>query len=99
MFSMYKPVAVALLGVGLGLGAWGTLEAALDRDAPQPLAPTTQPGGEKHPEMHRALRALRNARKDLDLAAHDYAGHRVAALKAVDDAIKEIEDGLKSEVK
>jgi hypothetical protein len=47
-----------------------------------------------HPEMHRALRALENSKRDLEKAAHDYGGHRAKALELTDQAIREIHEGL-----
>ncbi len=49
-----------------------------------------------HPEMHHALRALENAKRDLEKAAHDYGGHRAKALELTDQAISEIKEGLES---
>jgi hypothetical protein len=53
---------------------------------------------ERHPEMHEAMRALRHAKETLNKdAAHDFAGHRVKAIEHIDQAIKEIEEGLQSD--
>ena len=38
--------------------------------------------GERHPHIHAAVKALHKAKKDLKTAAHDFGGHRVAALAA-----------------
>jgi len=46
---------------------------------------------ERHPEIGAALEALRAAKGHLESAAHDFHGHRVAALKHVDEAIHEAE--------
>lgn len=47
-----------------------------------------------HPHMHHALHELRETRAELADAAHDFGGHRVKALAAVDDAIKQIDIAL-----
>lgn len=64
-------------------------------------APTTAPAPamhrERHPEMMRALRELRAAKRDLEQAAHDFNGHRAAALNHTNEAISEVEAGLKSD--
>jgi hypothetical protein len=52
-----------------------------------PAAPAYEP----HPEIRAALEALHSAKQDLEAAAHDFHGHRVAALKHVDEAIGEAE--------
>ncbi len=36
------------------------------------------------------MRKLRGAKADLEKAAHDYGGHRVKAIEAIDQAIEEI---------
>ena len=46
---------------------------------------------EPHPEIREALESLRRARKHMAEAAHDFGGHRVDALKATDEAIRQLE--------
>ena len=40
----------------------------------------------KHPEIEDALRALKGAKDHLLAAAHDFGGHRVDAIRAIDEA-------------
>lgn len=40
----------------------------------------------KHPQIEDALRALGAAKQHLQEAAHDFGGHRVDAIKAIDEA-------------
>lgn len=49
---------------------------------------------ERHPRMRSALRELRAAREELQAAGDDFCGHRAAALKAVDDAWRQLEQAL-----
>ena len=49
-----------------------------------------------HYHLHHALWELRDARKELKEAAHDFGGHRVKALAAVDAAIKQLDIALKN---
>jgi hypothetical protein len=49
-----------------------------------------------HHHLHHALWELRDARKELKNAAHDFGGHRVKALAAVDAAIKQLDIALKN---
>jgi hypothetical protein len=64
-------------------------------------AATSQPGNttadpaEPHPEIREALGALRRAKGHLEHAAHDFSGHRVDALRATDEAIRQLEICLK----
>ena len=46
------------------------------------------------PHMQAALDALKTARSELNAATADKGGHRVAALRAVDEAIKETKAGM-----
>jgi hypothetical protein len=50
---------------------------------------------ERQPHMHAALQALRNARQQLDTAEPDKGGHRVKAIQFVNNAISEVEAGMK----
>jgi F0F1-type ATP synthase membrane subunit b/b' len=45
---------------------------------------------ERHPKIRQAIKALENAKADLNAAAHDFGGHRVDALAAVDKAIEQL---------
>ena len=48
------------------------------------------PAAGKHPQIEDALAALRNAREHLEHAAHDFGGHRVDAIKAIDEAGRQL---------
>jgi hypothetical protein len=61
---------------------------------PQPK-PSPAAAAEPHPELRAAMANLREAREHLDHAAHDFGGHRVAAIKAVDVAIHEVDEAMK----
>ena len=50
---------------------------------------------DRQPHMQAALRALRNARQQLDVAEADKGGHRVKAIQLVNDAIREVEAGVR----
>ncbi|MGZ3932796.1 MAG: hypothetical protein ACXVP0_16125 [Bacteroidia bacterium] len=54
---------------------------------------------EKHPHMTAAKTKLEEAKAQLQKAAHDYSGHRTKAVSFVDQAIKEINDGIASDKK
>jgi hypothetical protein len=49
----------------------------------------------RHPHLHHALYEMREARTELKEAAHDFGGHRVKALAALDTAIKQLDVALK----
>ena len=54
---------------------------------------------ERHPHIHAAVRELREAKRELEKADHDFGGHRVEAIKAIDHAIVQLEKALKFDVK
>ena len=72
-----------------------TLAAAAGPAAiPHPAAaPAALP--EPHPEIREAIASLRMARNHLEHAAHDFGGHRVEAIKAIDESLHQLQDCLK----
>ena len=85
--------------VGLGLlGAVFLAGSTLMNSKSGPTAaPTAQAAEPEHnPAIHRALKELREARRELKEAKHDFGGHREDALKAVDGAIEQLEICLKN---
>ena len=56
-----------------------------------PVATTVQ---EPHPQIMAAIRALEAARLHLKNAAHDFGGHRVKAIRAVDAALVQLKLAL-----
>ncbi|HYL54432.1 MAG TPA: hypothetical protein VEU73_02520 [Gemmatimonadales bacterium] len=49
---------------------------------------------EPHPEINAAIRALARARMHLQKAAHDFGGHRVEAIRAIDGALEQLKLAL-----
>ena len=49
---------------------------------------------ERQPHMHSALVHLRAARESLEKADPDKGGHRVKAIELVNDAIRQVEEGI-----
>ena len=60
-----------------------------------PATPSTATPAEPHPQIREALEALRRAKGHMEHAAHDFGGHRVEALRATDEAIRQLEICLK----
>lgn len=52
-------------------------------------------GRERHPSIRRAIDALRAARNDLEHADHDFGGHRVEAMQAIDRALEQLQVALR----
>ena len=72
---MKRFIAGTLLGIGLSTA--GVMYAQRDR--------------EFHPRLSRALESMRDARAYLQEAPHDFGGHKQAALRATDEAIRQVE--------
>jgi hypothetical protein len=51
---------------------------------------TAQPAPPPHPEIHAAIESLEHARMHLKEARHDFGGHREEALRATDEAIRQL---------
>jgi len=47
-----------------------------------------------HPRIATAIEALRDARAYMQEAPHDFGGHKAAAIRATDDAIKQLNFAL-----
>lgn len=47
-----------------------------------------------HPRIAAAIEALKDARAYMQAAPHDFGGHRVEAIRATDDAIKQLNFAL-----
>ena len=91
--TICSTLAVATLFVGLAVPA-----AVPAAPAPKPgPAPAAAPVPEPHPEIREAIASLRHARMHMNEAAHDFGGHRVEALRATDEAIRQLELCLKFE--
>jgi hypothetical protein len=59
----------------------------------------SEPEKERHPHIHAAIRELREAKRELEKADHDFRGHRVEAIKAIDQAIIQLEKALRADAK
>jgi hypothetical protein len=51
-------------------------------------------GGEQHPHIRSAIHELQEAKHELEIAAHDFGGHRKEALESVDTAIRQLQKAL-----
>ena len=84
---------LALVALVFALAVPVSSPAAPPAPKPQPAAPAATPAD--HPEIRDAIASLRRAREHLNHAAHDYQGHRVDAIHAIDAAIDQLQICLK----
>jgi hypothetical protein len=68
-----------------------TPAAPTPKPAPAAAAAAATPAPEPHPEIRDALEALRKAKFRMEHAAHDFGGHREEALRATDEAIRQLQ--------
>ena len=54
---------------------------------------------EHHPELRKAMRRLRDAKRDLEKATHDYDGHKAKAIEAINSALEELKAAVDSDKK
>jgi hypothetical protein len=47
-----------------------------------------------HPRIARAIEAMRDAKAYMQAAPHDFGGHRVEAIRATDEAIRQLNFAL-----
>jgi acyl-CoA reductase-like NAD-dependent aldehyde dehydrogenase len=57
-------------------------------------ANTTPPQPERHPHIRAAANELREANEELRTAAHDFCGHRVEAMRAIEAARRQLQLAL-----
>ena len=72
--------------------------SVLTKVLPASLLAIVLPGRAKaaqQPRMEAALEALRNAKRELDAATSDKGGHRVKALRLVNQAMDEVQKGMR----
>jgi hypothetical protein len=86
-------LAALVLAVAFSASAPAAPNTASASAVPAPEPAKAAPAD--HPEIHDALNSLRHAREHLEHAAHDYGGHRADALRATDEAIRQLEICLK----
>lgn len=98
--NMNKIIVAGLAGiVGLSAVAFGSLSTA-SAQAPAPPVfrqPGQHRGGERHPELRRALRSLERTEADLRRSDRDFGGHRQKAAELCHQAQQEIQLALQSD--
>ena len=92
-------IIVAGLAAIVGLGAV-SFSTAASAQAPAPPVfrqPGQHRGGERHPELRRALRSLERTEYDLRHSASDFDGHKAKAADLCRDAEHQVQLALQSD--
>jgi len=90
-----KVCGVAILGTMLG----ATQVALIAARPPAVVEQEKKAAREQHPHIRAAIQELREAKQELQTAAHDFGGHRKEALESVDNAIKQLNLALQYDKK
>jgi len=88
------PATLPRLAVIALLTAVLTLPLAAVAQPTKPARPVSGVVQEPHPQIMAAVRALEAARLHLQRAAHDFGGHRVKAIRAIDAALVQLKLAL-----
>jgi hypothetical protein len=91
--GLMKKSIGAVLTAGALVLALGLSSAAQNKDNLK--LQRVQMNMEKHPEIEAAIHHLRQAKQNLEHAAHDFGGHRAKALEHVNRALEECNQALK----
>jgi len=67
--------------------------------APETPKPAVARHHDRYPELHKAMRKLRGAKSDLEKAAHDYGGHKLKAIEAINQALTELRAAIAADPK
>ena len=84
-----------LAASGLGLYHGGTMGGAPVKAEEAEEAKEEAAPRERHPHIRAAIKELREAKRELERADHDFDGHRTATVKAVEKAIEQLEKAVK----
>jgi len=82
-------LAALLMAILLGTPKSQSFNSSSAIAAPAP-APMAVPMPNRCPHIHDAAGALQSAEEELRTGAHDFCGHKVAAMRAVHEALEQL---------
>ena len=97
MKTQWKRALVALT-LAVAVGVAGVSLAQAQNQASPTGGPTTH-HHEAHPAIHRAIKALEEAKVYMEHADHDFGGHRKQALEDCEKAIHQLRLALQTDKK
>lgn len=90
MDTTRRTVLTRAMGGGAMVGFAG-LSGILMTGSPAAADDRERRDERKYPRIHSALEALRSAREELVSAGDDFHGHKDTAMRAVDEAIRQLQ--------
>ncbi|SPE30859.1 conserved exported hypothetical protein [Acidobacteriia bacterium SbA2] len=84
-------LATVLFTLAFSAAAAGPKAPAPPVVAAAPVAPAAVATPERHPHIDEALEHMRAAKHELEIAEHDFDGHRAKSVEHLDRAIHEAE--------
>jgi hypothetical protein len=84
-------MATLLFTMAFSAAAAGPKAPAPPVVAAAPIAPAAVATPERHPHIDEALEHMRAAKHELEIAEHDFDGHRAKSVEHLDRAIHEAE--------
>ena len=94
MFPIKRTIPTLLLAGLLAASALTVVSLAQSNSSQAPAPAQSGAKKERHPAIRAAIRALQSAKVEMQNAAHDFGGHRVAALAECDKAIAQLQAAL-----
>lgn len=95
LFAVTLLLSLIALTPAISSSAPAPKPAVAPAAAPQHKAQKEDEGGrERHPHIRAAIRELREAKHELQVADRDFGGHRDEAVEACDKAIHQLEQAL-----
>jgi hypothetical protein len=82
-------IAALLFTLAFNAAAGPKPAPAAVASAPAPASPAATP--ERHPHIDQALEHMRAAKHELEVAEHDFGGHRVKSIEHLNQAMHEAE--------
>jgi len=89
-----KKTVCAVLTAGALVFAMSLPTAAQNKDNVKLQTVRMDERMERHPEIDAAIEHLREAKRNLEIARHDFGGHRAKALEHVNHALEECDRAL-----
>jgi hypothetical protein len=89
-----SPSSKVFLGAVVFLVAFGVLASVQEASAAPQKKPLKEPQSVSNHQLHEALHILHSVKKTLEMADHDYGGHRAAAVRDISAAAHQLKLAL-----